>query len=92
VIAAVDERHGQEAVDQVYTALGQHVHERDEELSTSVISAALADAGLSDDLLSAVPQFSELKRACNPTLSPPPRAAGSVPVDGSPLRLRRPRW
>jgi len=53
VLVATEERYGQEAVDRLYTAVGQRVHDRDEERDDAVIVAALADAGLPADLAAA---------------------------------------
>jgi 2-hydroxychromene-2-carboxylate isomerase len=53
VLAACDERYGQEAVDRLYTALGQRGHDRDEERDDALILAALGDAGLPADLAAA---------------------------------------
>jgi hypothetical protein len=50
VLAGVDERHGQDAVDRLYTALGTRVHDQDGELGPETLAAALADAQLPADL------------------------------------------
>ncbi|GIH74439.1 DsbA family protein [Planobispora longispora] len=51
VLAAAEERHGQPAVDRLYTAIGHRVHDLDEDLTPDTLAAALADAGLPSDLL-----------------------------------------
>jgi 2-hydroxychromene-2-carboxylate isomerase len=53
VLAATDQRHGQEAVDKLYTALGTRVHDNDDDLSVETVAAAVADAGLPADLIEA---------------------------------------
>jgi 2-hydroxychromene-2-carboxylate isomerase len=53
VLARADERFGQEAVDRLYTALGERVHEGGEGHSDEVTARAVADAGLPADLLDA---------------------------------------
>lgn len=50
VLATVDQRHGQAAVDRLYTALGTRVHEQGQDLGPEVLAAAIADAGLPPDL------------------------------------------
>jgi len=52
VLAATDERHGQAAVDRLYTAIGTRLHEQDAD-RTTVLAGALADAGLPADLAEA---------------------------------------
>jgi 2-hydroxychromene-2-carboxylate isomerase len=51
VLAGVDQRHGQEAVGRLYTAIGTRVHDQDAELGSEALTAALADAGLPADLV-----------------------------------------
>jgi 2-hydroxychromene-2-carboxylate isomerase len=51
VLAGVDQRHGQEAVDRLYTAVGTRVHDQDADLGREALTAALADAGLPADLV-----------------------------------------
>jgi 2-hydroxychromene-2-carboxylate isomerase len=53
VLAAVDEQHGQPAVDRLYTALGRRVHEQGEERGDEVIRAAVAEADLPAELFEA---------------------------------------
>jgi 2-hydroxychromene-2-carboxylate isomerase len=53
VLAAAEERHGQDAVDRLYTAVGQRVHERDAQRDASTLSEAIAEAGLAADLADA---------------------------------------
>lgn len=53
VLAAAEERFGQPAVDRLYTAIGQHVHDGDADLTPDTLAVALADAGLPSDLLQA---------------------------------------
>jgi 2-hydroxychromene-2-carboxylate isomerase len=53
VLAAADQRHGQVAVDRLYTALGERVHDEGTARDAAVLSAAIAAAGLPDDLVAA---------------------------------------
>jgi hypothetical protein len=53
VLAAVDERYGQRAVDRLYTAIGGRVHDQEGELTHDVLAAALADADLPAELVRA---------------------------------------
>jgi 2-hydroxychromene-2-carboxylate isomerase len=54
VLAAAEERHGQPAVDSLYSALGRRVHEDGEDHGDEVIRAAIAEAGLPAELGEAV--------------------------------------
>jgi 2-hydroxychromene-2-carboxylate isomerase len=53
VLAATDSRHGQEAFDRLYTAIGERIHERGGDKDATTIAAAIADAGLPEDLATA---------------------------------------
>src|SRR6266508_2353108 len=53
VLAATDERHGQQAVDRLYTALGRRVHDKVADRGDDVIRAALGDADLPAELADA---------------------------------------
>ena len=53
VLALVRRRHGQEAVDRFYTALGRARFEREQDLSEPVLEAALEEAGLDRGLCAA---------------------------------------
>ncbi|HEV2781545.1 MAG TPA: DsbA family protein [Actinophytocola sp.] len=53
VLAATDERLGQDAVDRLYTAIGQRVHVQDLVLDKDVLVAALAEAELPAELIEA---------------------------------------
>jgi len=50
-LALVGRERGNEAVDRLYRALGERVHERHEELDEGCVRAALGDAGLDAGLL-----------------------------------------
>jgi 2-hydroxychromene-2-carboxylate isomerase len=54
VLAATDQQHGQEAVDRLYTAVGERFHERegdkDAATLTATLTAAIAEAGLPESL------------------------------------------
>nr|WP_205861702.1 DsbA family protein [Planosporangium flavigriseum] len=50
VLAATDQKHGQEAVDRLYTALGERIHDRDTAKDAATLAGAIADAGLPADL------------------------------------------
>ncbi|HEU4423696.1 MAG TPA: DsbA family protein [Pilimelia sp.] len=52
VLAAADQQHGQQAVDRLYTAIGQRVHDRGER-DEATLAAALAEAGLPAELIEA---------------------------------------
>jgi hypothetical protein len=53
VLAAAEESAGQGGVDRLYTALGQRVHDVDDEFTPEVIAASLADAKLPAELAGA---------------------------------------
>lgn len=53
VVAATDAAHGNDAVDALYTALGQRAHDQDGRLDRETVAAAVAEAGLPDSLLDA---------------------------------------
>jgi 2-hydroxychromene-2-carboxylate isomerase len=53
VLAEAGLRHGNEAVDALYTALGRRLHEQGDTLTRDEVAAAVADAGLPADLLDA---------------------------------------
>jgi 2-hydroxychromene-2-carboxylate isomerase len=53
VLAAADQRFGQQAVDRLYTELGQRVHEGPHRLTPEVLTEALSAAGLPADLSTA---------------------------------------
>lgn len=53
VLTAVDEHHGQDAVDRLYTAIGKRVHVEDDRLTADVLVAALAEAELPANLIEA---------------------------------------
>jgi 2-hydroxychromene-2-carboxylate isomerase len=53
VLAETGLRHGNEALDALYTALGQRLHEQGDTLNRDMVAAAVADAGLPADLLDA---------------------------------------
>jgi 2-hydroxychromene-2-carboxylate isomerase len=53
VLAATDERYGQQALDRLYTAIGQRVHDRGEERGDDILTAAIAEAGLPAELIAA---------------------------------------
>ena len=53
ICIAVEQRYGQQAVRDLYTALGTRIHVNGEERGTGLYAAALADAGLDPDLVKA---------------------------------------
>jgi 2-hydroxychromene-2-carboxylate isomerase len=53
VLVAADQRHGQDAVDRLYTALGERVHDGGAEREDATIAAAIEAAGLPADLVRA---------------------------------------
>ncbi|MGH3697352.1 MAG: disulfide bond formation protein DsbA [Pseudonocardiaceae bacterium] len=53
VLAAVDERCGQEAVDRLYTAIGRRIHEQDGKRDATTLADALTEAGLPAEVLAA---------------------------------------
>ena len=53
VLAAAGRDHGQDAVDNLYTALGRRLHDDGSEPATGTITAAIADAGLPAGLIDA---------------------------------------
>jgi 2-hydroxychromene-2-carboxylate isomerase len=52
-LAATDRRHGQAAVDRLYTALGRRVHDERAAKTMDVLAEALAEAGLPSELAAA---------------------------------------
>jgi 2-hydroxychromene-2-carboxylate isomerase len=53
VLAAAGERHGNDAVGRLYTALGHRVHNKGADRDDSVVAEAIAEAGLPADLAAA---------------------------------------
>ncbi len=53
VLAAADQRYGQDAVDRLYSALGRRVHDEGAERSPETLAAAIAEAGLPAELADA---------------------------------------
>src|SRR3712207_5907639 len=53
VLVAADQRHGQDAVDKLYTAIGERVHDNGVAPDDATIAAAVESAGLPADLLAA---------------------------------------
>jgi 2-hydroxychromene-2-carboxylate isomerase len=53
VLAETGLRHGNEALDALYTAIGERLHEQGATLNRDMVAAAVADAGLPADLLDA---------------------------------------
>jgi 2-hydroxychromene-2-carboxylate isomerase len=53
VLATADQRYGQQAVDRLYTAIGQRVHDRGAERDDATLAEAVAEAGLPADLVDA---------------------------------------
>jgi DSBA-like thioredoxin domain len=64
LLAAAEQRSGQDAVDRLYTAIGQRVHDSNRELDTDVLVAALAETQLPPDLIAAAddPAFDRIVR------------------------------
>jgi 2-hydroxychromene-2-carboxylate isomerase len=50
VLIAAEQRHGAKVVEQLYSAMGNHHHVQGNQDLTAVISSALADVGLAQDL------------------------------------------
>ena len=50
VLIAAEQRHGAKVVEQLYSAMGNHLHVQGNKDLTAVISSALADVGLAQDL------------------------------------------
>ena len=50
VLIAAEQRHGAKVVEQLYSAMGNHLHVQGNQDLTAVISSALADVGLAQDL------------------------------------------
>jgi 2-hydroxychromene-2-carboxylate isomerase len=50
VLIAVEQRHGAKVVEQLYSAMGNHLHVQGNKDLTAVISSALSDVGLAQDL------------------------------------------
>lgn len=53
VLAAADRKHGQDAVDRLYSALGRRLHDDGAEPVTDTLTAAIAETGLPADLADA---------------------------------------
>lgn len=53
VLAAADERYGQQSVDRLYTAIGTRIHERGAERDATTLTDAIAEAGLPAELAGA---------------------------------------
>jgi hypothetical protein len=54
VLAAAQQRHGDDALATLYTAVGTRLHRDDRELDAGMIAEALAEAGLDADLVEAL--------------------------------------
>jgi hypothetical protein len=50
VLIAAEQRHGAKVVEQLYSAMGIHLHVQGNQDLTAVIGSALADVGLAEDL------------------------------------------
>ena len=50
VLIAAEQRHGAKVVEQLYSAMGNHLHVQGNKDLTAVISSALSDVGLAQDL------------------------------------------
>jgi 2-hydroxychromene-2-carboxylate isomerase len=50
VLAATDDRYGQEAVDRLYTAVGERIHDKGADRDAATLSDAIAAAGLPPEL------------------------------------------
>jgi 2-hydroxychromene-2-carboxylate isomerase len=53
VLAATDQQHGQEAVERLYTAIGERIHDRGDDKDAATLAGAIAEAGLPEDLTAA---------------------------------------
>jgi hypothetical protein len=53
VLAAADDRYGQEAIDRLYTAIGQRIHEQGAERDATTLTDAIAEAALPAELAGA---------------------------------------
>jgi 2-hydroxychromene-2-carboxylate isomerase len=53
LLVAAERRDGQAAVDRLYTAVGQRMHDKGESIGEELLTAALDDAGLPAELLAA---------------------------------------
>jgi 2-hydroxychromene-2-carboxylate isomerase len=53
VLAAADQKYGQDAVDRVYSALGRRLHYENAEWNTGTLASAIAEAELPADLVDA---------------------------------------
>ena len=53
VLAAADQKYGQDAVDRLYSTLGRRLHYEDAERDTNTLAAAIAEATLPADLVDA---------------------------------------
>ena len=56
LVAAVKEKHGNDAVIALYTALGNRIHLKKEKVSDELLAQAIAEAGLSAELLAEASQ------------------------------------
>jgi 2-hydroxychromene-2-carboxylate isomerase len=65
VLAAADQRYGQDAVDRLYSALGRRVHYENADKGTATLAAAIAEADLPAELIEAAddPGFDAVVRA-----------------------------
>jgi 2-hydroxychromene-2-carboxylate isomerase len=53
LLQAASDKHGSEAVDKLYTAIGTRLHDNGEDYGDDLLRAALADAGLPAELIAA---------------------------------------
>jgi 2-hydroxychromene-2-carboxylate isomerase len=65
VLAAADQRYGQDAVDRLYSAVGRRIHYEDAAKDTATLAAAIAEAELPADLIGTAddPSFDKVVRA-----------------------------
>jgi len=65
LLLATGQRHGQAAIERLYTAIGERLHDKGEPLSTELLAAALADAKLPAELIDAAddPSLEDARRA-----------------------------
>lgn len=93
VCIAAEQRHGTEALRDLYTALGTRIHLGQEKLSRELFAAALADAGLDPELAEAAEStgYDEALRTSHETGMRPVGTDVGTPVihapgpDGSPV-------
>ncbi|WP_229403628.1 mycothiol-dependent nitroreductase Rv2466c family protein [Micromonospora okii] len=93
VCIAVEQKHGQDAVRALYTALGTRIHLGREELGRELLVAALADAGLDPELADAAEgtEYDEALRASHEAGMRPVGTDVGTPVvhapgpDGAPV-------